>query len=147
MGAQDQCPTATPSTRSSSPGQDQPFDHAPLGGKRRQLRKIFVKRNMMSMEYFFLRSALGWGKKSSFRITAPLARDSLPPLIYCPQHPNWLKASRPNNKSLRASERKLPLLNIYLWAHTSGRSHPREQSYQARVHLSCATRDVRFQTR
>ena len=64
MGAQDQGPVATPSTRSSSPAQDQPFDHALLGGKRRQHRKIFVKRNTMSVEYFFLRGVLGWGKKS-----------------------------------------------------------------------------------
>lgn len=36
--------SATPNTHSSSPEQDQPFDHALMGGKGRQLRKIFVKR-------------------------------------------------------------------------------------------------------
>lgn len=64
-GAQRRGPAAAPSTHSSSPAQDWPFDHGPLGGERRQLRKIFVKRNTMSVEYFFfLRSALDWrGKK------------------------------------------------------------------------------------
>lgn len=63
MAAQNQGPAATLSTRSSSLEQDQPFDHALMGGKKTQLRKIFVKRNTMSVEYFFLRSALSWGKK------------------------------------------------------------------------------------
>lgn len=63
MGAQHQGPVAAPSSRSSSLVQDQPFDHAPMGGERRQLRKIFVRRNTMSVEYFFLRSALDWKKK------------------------------------------------------------------------------------
>lgn len=48
------------------PEQDQPFDRALMGGKGRQLRKIFVKRNTTSVEYFFFNEEcprLGGGKK------------------------------------------------------------------------------------
>lgn len=72
MGTQRRRPTAAPRPHSSSPAQHRPFDHAPLGGERRQLRKIFVKSNTMPVEYFFSEEGPGLEVKKKKKKAANL---------------------------------------------------------------------------